>query len=102
MDGIGGEGETKTSAKPSRQKTSGSMGRAAGVQLGGSRVARATATAGVVGRALTSSGAQPSSQQGMAAPTAWPVPGCGQQESQRAPAGPAIKAIAMAMTIAPL
>src|SRR6266545_5833140 len=102
MDGDGGEGETNASAKPSRQKTSGSPGRVAGVRPGGSRVARATATAGFVGRALTSADAQPSSQQGRAAPTAWPVSGCEQQEAQRAPAGPPMKAVAIAMTIAPL
>ncbi|HEX9304578.1 MAG TPA: hypothetical protein VGA31_09040 [Thermoanaerobaculia bacterium] len=102
MDGAGGEGDTKTSAKPSQRKSRGSPGRFAGIEVGGSRVARATTTAGFVGRALTSAGAQPSSQQGMEAPTAWPASGCGQQEAQRAPAGAPVKAIAIATTIAAL
>jgi hypothetical protein len=89
---VGGDGDAKGSSAGDTTETSRPEFKEFNGRHGGSSEARSTVTAGEEGFALATFGAQPSSQQGIAAPILSPPSAFEQQEEQRAPIGAARQA----------
>src|SRR5512141_1416865 len=89
---VGGDGDANGSSDADTAQTSRLEVKEFNGRHGESSEARSTVTAGEEGFALATFGAQPSSQQGIAAPILWPLSAFEQQEEQRAPIGAARQA----------